>query len=150
MSLVDSLPARGELKRKVDSIFIHCSDTPAGMDIGRDEIDQWHKERGWSGIGYHFVVRRDGTVELGRDVQIKGAHAKGHNARSIGVCIVGRGQYANHQELKMFQLVALLCERYGLKVGQVIGHHEVDPGKECPMMNMGTVRSMLRSMGVEV
>ncbi|MDD7726846.1 MAG: N-acetylmuramoyl-L-alanine amidase, partial [Bacteroidales bacterium] len=75
--------------RKINEIIIHCSDTPAGEDFSAADIDRWHKERGWSCIGYHYVVRLDGTIEKGRDLSRAGAHCAGHNANSIGVCYIG-------------------------------------------------------------
>ena len=53
------------------------------------DIDRWHRERGWLKIGYHYVIKRDGTVETGRELEEVGAHAKGHNAISVGICMVG-------------------------------------------------------------
>jgi len=58
--------------RFVDTLIIHCAATPPSMDIGAKEIDRWHKEQGWSEIGYHFVIRRDGTIEKGRPLRISG------------------------------------------------------------------------------
>ncbi len=76
--------------RIIENIVIHCSDTPAGRDIGADEIRKWHtEERGWSDIGYHYVVRLDGKIEYGRMVNVIGAHVKGFNTTSIGICYVG-------------------------------------------------------------
>lgn len=75
--------------RRIDHLVVHCAATPPSLDIGRDEIDQWHKARGWSGIGYHFVIRRDGTVESGRPLERAGAHVAGHNRHSVGICLVG-------------------------------------------------------------
>jgi len=76
--------------RKIEEIIVHCSATKTSHDIGADEIRKWHVEgNGWSDIGYHFVIRRDGTVENGRDLEIMGAHCKGHNQDSIGICLVG-------------------------------------------------------------
>ena len=75
--------------RDIKKIIIHCSATSAEMDIGAKEIAQWHKDRGWSDIGYHFVIRRDGTIEHGRPVERPGAHARHHNNDSIGICLVG-------------------------------------------------------------
>lgn len=81
---------------KIDSIVVHCSATRAGQDIGKKEITQMHLQRGFSTIGYNFVVRLDGTVEVGRSLQIDGAHcnSKGfsgvsYNKHSIGICYVG-------------------------------------------------------------
>ena len=60
-------------------LVVHCAATPPEMDIGAKEIDLWHRQRGWSGIGYHFVIRRDGRVEAGRPLDRPGAHAQGFN-----------------------------------------------------------------------
>ena len=70
-------------------IVIHCSATKRSQDIGTFEINQWHRERGWSGIGYHFVIRRNGIIETGRGVRKIGAHAYGVNRMSWGICLVG-------------------------------------------------------------
>ena len=75
--------------RKIDLIIIHCSATAEGKDFRAADIDLWHRQQGWSGIGYHFVVRLDGTLERGRAVALVGAHCKGHNSNSIGVCYIG-------------------------------------------------------------
>lgn len=76
--------------REIDYIIIHCSATPEGREVSTATIKSWHvDERGWSDIGYHYCVEIDGTIGHGRDLDISGAHTKGHNARSIGVCYVG-------------------------------------------------------------
>ncbi len=77
------------MKRKINKIIIHCSATPPSMDVGADTIDEWHKQRGWSGIGYHFFIKRDGQIEIGRTLEIHGAHTSGHNKDAIGVCYAG-------------------------------------------------------------
>lgn len=77
------------ISREIYEIIIHCSATRASMDIGVDEIRPWHKARGFSDIGYHRVVRRDGVKEDGRDLNIVGAHVRGRNTNSIGICLVG-------------------------------------------------------------
>ena len=71
------------MKRKINKIIIHCSATPPSMDVDANTVDEWHKQRGWSGIGYHFFVKRDGQIELGRPLEKSGAHTKGHNKNSI-------------------------------------------------------------------
>lgn len=74
----------------VKEIIIHCSATRECDDsINAEVIDRWHKDRGWKGIGYHYVVLMDGTIETGRMVDQCGAHTKGHNCESIGVCYIG-------------------------------------------------------------
>ncbi|CAK1795587.1 N-acetylmuramoyl-L-alanine amidase [Vibrio crassostreae] len=70
-------------------ITVHCSATPPQQDVDVTEIRRWHKKRGWRDVGYHFVIRRNGDVELGRPLSQTGAHVKGHNKGNIGVCMVG-------------------------------------------------------------
>lgn len=76
-------------KRDIKFIVVHCSATARDKDFCGNDIDRWHKDRGWQGIGYHYVVRLDGTVDVGRDESRIGAHVQGHNMRSIGVCYIG-------------------------------------------------------------
>ncbi len=76
-------------RKRTDWLIVHCSATTPAMNIGAKEIDQWHRRRGWLGIGYHFVIRRDGTVEKGREITEVGAHVEGYNSSSIGICLVG-------------------------------------------------------------
>lgn len=73
----------------VKYIAIHCSATPPSMDIGVSEIDRWHRDNGFLKIGYHYVIRRDGTLEVGRQLDEVGAHVQDFNHCSIGVCLVG-------------------------------------------------------------
>ena len=75
--------------RVIDEIIVHCTATPQGRAVSVDDIDRWHRQRGFAGIGYHFVVYLDGTVHTGRPIGLAGAHCKGHNAHSIGICYVG-------------------------------------------------------------
>ena len=75
-----------ELKN-VQKIIVHCSATREGDDsVNADVIDKWHKNKGWKGIGYHFVVLIDGTIEVGRKINQCGAHTRGYNCKSWGVC----------------------------------------------------------------
>lgn len=75
--------------RAINRIILHCSATPEGKDFTVEDIDEWHKARGWQGIGYHYVVYRDGSVHNGRDIAVAGAHTSGYNKNSIGVCYIG-------------------------------------------------------------
>lgn len=75
--------------RKITEIIVHCSATAEGKDFNAADIDRWHRAQGWNGIGYHYVVRLDGTVENGRPIEKVGAHCAGKNAASIGVCYIG-------------------------------------------------------------
>ncbi len=103
------------------------------------QIDSWHRKRGFHlGIGYHYVIRRDGTIEPGRPEWLIGAHCVNHNAHSIGVCYEGgldiRGQPADtrtaEQKAAMRQLLEDLHRRYPRAV--IVGHHDLNPHKDCP------------------
>lgn len=75
--------------REIDKIIIHCSATKEGQEISAATIDEWHKARGWKGIGYHYVIGLDGMIEYGRPITETGAHVKNHNKGSIGICYIG-------------------------------------------------------------
>ena len=124
--------------RDIRKIIIHAADTPADMDIGVEEIRRWHvEERGWSDIGYHYVIRRDGTVETGRSEDRAGAHVRGHNQDSIGICLVGGKPAFNFAYVQMdalMDLVTALQETY--PGASVHGHREFDPGKQCPCFDV--------------
>jgi N-acetylmuramoyl-L-alanine amidase len=130
--------------RKINLLVIHCADTYATMDIGVKEIDTWHRQKKWNGCGYHYVIRRNGVVETGRQEAVVGAHVEGYNANSIGVCYAG-GKGTNgrpednrtpEQKESLRKLIAELLKKYpGAKV---VGHHDLDPGKACPSFNVKT------------
>ena len=87
-------PKKARIKgitRPIDYLIVHYTATPADMEVNADMVDQWHKQRGWNGIGYHFLIARDGTVEVGRDIAKAGAHcqAQNRNYDSIGICYAG-------------------------------------------------------------
>lgn len=75
--------------RKIKEIIIHCSATKEGRDYTIADIDRWHRDRGFFCIGYHFVIYRDGSIHVGRSVEEVGAHCRGHNLVSIGICYIG-------------------------------------------------------------
>lgn len=75
--------------RVITEIIVHCTATKAGQDYTVDDIRRWHKQQGWSDIGYHYVVYRDGSIHKGRPVDMIGAHCSGHNTHSIGVVYIG-------------------------------------------------------------
>lgn len=132
--------------RTIKKIIIHCSDSDDSLDIGRREIDEWHKARGFLSptglhIGYHFVVRRSGLIELGRPVDEVGAHVKGHNSDSIGICWIGRKAISENQKRELFKLVKTLMIQYKIDIDNVYGHYEFDPNKTCPNLDMVKVRA---------
>lgn len=128
-------------RSRTDAIFVHCSATQPSQDIGVDTIRMWHKQQGWLDVGYHFVIKRDGTVESGRPVDVVGSHVKDWNSRSVGVCLVGgidaKGKFeANFTPAQMNALRNKLAE---LKVmypqADIKGHHDVAP-KACPSFDL--------------
>ena len=115
--------------RKITEIIIHCAATPNGKEFHNTDIDRWHKERGWQGIGYHYVICVDGDIEPGRTIETVGAHAQGHNAHSIGICMIGTDKFTNKQWKSLGELVFELIGKF--PDAAVIGHREVSP-KTCP------------------
>jgi N-acetylmuramoyl-L-alanine amidase len=75
--------------RKINEIIVHCTATPEGRKVTVAEVDKWHRQRGFDGIGYHFLIGLSGDIWKGRNIEKIGAHCLGHNANSIGVCYVG-------------------------------------------------------------
>ena len=129
--------------RDINQIIVHCSDTYVSMDIGVDDIRTWHvRDNGWDDVGYHHVIKRDGTVERGREHDIIGAHARGMNENSLGVCVVGgKGDdgkpdvnFTAAQWKALHDVVFDLKWKYG---GNIIGHCNVpNSGKSCPNFNV--------------
>lgn len=131
------------MRKKTDYIVIHCSDTPPSMDIGAKEIDRWHRSKGWFRIGYHFVIRRDGSVELGRELNEVGAHTLHYNDRSVGVCLVGGMQEATKKPENNFtqaqwetldKLIGELEQQF--PQAKVLGHRDLNRGRDCPCFNV--------------
>ena len=125
--------------RTITLIILHCSAVRPDQTSSAAQIDTWHRKRGFHlGIGYHYVVRRDGQIEPGRPEYMVGAHCKNHNAHSIGVCYEGgldiRGQPADTrteaQKASLRRLLEELHKRYPKAL--IVGHRDLDPTKECP------------------
>jgi N-acetylmuramoyl-L-alanine amidase len=161
-------------RTRTDYIVIHCSATPPNMDIGREEITQWHinpkqdrvnkdlwtykgrkyttdklppeakgkKGNGWSDIGYHFVIRRSGGVERGRWVRVAGAHVKGYNSMSVGVCMVGgvdndmkpEDNFTDEQWHALIDVISAL--KGDFPNAKIVGHRDLDSGKACPSFDV--------------
>lgn len=133
--------------REIKYIVIHCADTYSDMDIGVKEIDRWHKERGWKGVGYHYVIRRNGIIEVGRTETKTGAHVVGYNSNSLGICYAGgksaKGDPEDNrteaQKISLTNLVNDLKIRY--PEAKVVGHHDLFPGKACPCFDVQTLNT---------
>lgn len=128
--------------RKIDKIIIHCSATPEGREHTVEDITLWHKQRGFSTIGYHYVIYLDGTIHKGRSLEMIGAHTLGQNANSIGICYIGgidkdgnpKDTRTPEQKEALIELVADLKKQY--PKATVHGHNEF-ANKACPSFNVG-------------
>lgn len=140
--------------RKLDEIIIHCSATPEGRDDKFEDVEAWHLAKGWKpGSGYHFVIELDGTVRKGRPLSQPGAHVKGRNKTTIGICYIG-GMTADMTAAKDTRTPAqrtalrLLLLDLGTKYGitKISGHNQY-ANKACPSFNAGEEYKDLLSMG---
>ena len=121
--------------RKIDTIVIHCSASHQNVDV--NDIKMWHLERGWRAIGYHYVITANGEVQEGRPIEKIGAHVKGHNSTSIGVCWVGGYQGVDNrtdaQKLAMRDLCMKLLFEYNVPIKNLKGHCDFKGvTKTCP------------------
>jgi len=128
--------------RKINKIIIHCTATPPHLDIGVEDVDRWHKQKGWKGIGYHYLIDLRGHIYRGREDNEIGAHVKGHNRNSIGVVYVGgvdangeqKDTRTDDQKLALRGLIDNLNRRY--PDATVHGHNEFTNNKACPSFNV--------------
>lgn len=130
--------------KSVDYLVVHCSATKEDQDIGVNEIRRWHRQRGFFDVGYHYVIRRDGSIEKGREDNVPGAHARGFNHRSLGICLVGgvesNGKTAE-QNFTPQQYETLKSLLFNLKreypEATVLGHRDLpNVNKACPSFDM--------------
>lgn len=143
--------------RKIDMIVIHCSATRADVPLSPRQLDEMHRQRGFDGCGYHYYVRRDGEICTMRPVDRPGAHAKGYNQHSIGVCNEGgldeQGRPADTrtelQKRSLRVLVRVLAMDFQTR--RIVGHRDLSPDldgdgviepeewtKVCPCFDVGT------------
>ncbi|WP_202932364.1 N-acetylmuramoyl-L-alanine amidase [Vreelandella alkaliphila] len=136
-------------------LTIHCAATTAAMDIGVAEIREWHLARGFRDVGYHYVIRRDGTLERGRPENQTGAHVGGYNSGNLGICMVGgvasdgRTPEDNFTEAQWAELDRLLTELHGRYPEAIIMGHNGFPGHEtrgCPCFDWRTYRDGLHDL----
>ena len=134
-----------ELRKKTEMIVVHCAATKPSMDIGYKEIRKWHVEdNGWDDVGYHYIVRRDGKVEVARSEAFQGAHAPAVNSKSIGVCLVGGmaedGGAENNFTLEQFLSLKDLIKKIKTtnpNIKEILGHCDVQDNKpNCPGFNL--------------
>ena len=128
--------------RTINELISHCSATAEGQDFTAADIDRWHRAQGWSCIGYHFVIRLDGTVEPGRPIDKTGAHCSGHNANSLGICYIGglapdgktpKDTRTPAQRLSLRNLITTLRHIYP---GIALHGHRDYANKACPCFDV--------------
>ena len=128
----------GAVARSVSLLIIHCSATLPGQRVSVQDIDRWHRQRGFDCIGYHFYITVDGTIWTGRPLSQVGAHCKGYNAHSIGICYEGgldeEGRPCDTRTLlQKAALVALINKlREIYPNADVVGHNDLNLHKACP------------------
>lgn len=129
--------------RTIKYIAVHCSATKPTQDIGVDDIRRWHKAQGWKDVGYHYVIRRDGTLEDGRPESVAGAHVSGFNSNSIGVCLVGginvQGKAENNFTPEQWDTLKLLLRHLRAKypAATIQGHRDFpNVKKDCPCFDV--------------
>ncbi len=154
------------MKRKIKNIVLHCSASSFGNAV---LIDQWHKERGWKGIGYHYVVLNgfirdrqaktnsrwaflDGSVECGRPLDKSpylteeevGAHVSGFNHNSIGICLIGHpNRFSIRQFYAVRSVISALRWEFDIPLKNILGNHELNSKKLCPGLNMDYFRKYI-------
>lgn len=129
--------------RQISEIIVHCTATPEGRDYTVADIRAWHKQRGFSDVGYHYVIYRDGRIMLGRPVGQIGAHVEGRNTGTIGISYIGGvssdGKTAKDtrtaaQRASLLWLTAQLRAKHR-GITKVSGHNEY-AAKACPSFNV--------------
>ena len=128
--------------RRINEIIIHCTATPEGRDVSVADIDHCHRQRGFNGIGYHYVVMLDGQIEAGRTPSAPGAHCLGHNAHSIGIAYVGgvakdgktpKDTRTDAQKKALRELVSTLRAQFP---GATVHGHNEYAAKACPCFDV--------------
>lgn len=123
-------------RNMTNMIVVHHTGNPIDDDLSAEEIHASHKAQGWAGIGYHYVIRKDGTIEVGRPVWSVGAHAYGRNRDTVGIHVCGNFEIATPTEAQMnslAELIGYLCRRYDLQASKdvVMAHRDLMPTACC-------------------
>ncbi len=142
--------------RELNKIVIHCSATEQGKEVSVEDITRWHKARGWRTIGYHYVIGITGNIERGRPIKEQGAHVKGYNEDTIGVCYIGgliNKKPADTRTIPQIHALRGLVEglKMAFEINKVVGHRDLSPDlnedgeitsnewlKECPCFDVKT------------
>jgi N-acetylmuramoyl-L-alanine amidase len=143
-------------RKTTDFIIVHCSATSPSMDIGKEEITDWHVNgNGWLNLGYHYVIRRCGIIEVGRPLDVVGSHVYGYNSRSVSVCLVGgveedkvtpSDNFEQKQYKNLLLTLGFLHQIY--PTAQICTHNSLDPSKACPSFSQERLEEGLEASGI--
>jgi len=122
--------------RAVHSVFLHCSASDLPEHDSVDVIEDWHKQRGWDGIGYHYFIKKDGTIQVGRDLEKIPIAQSGHNTGSIAICLHGlkKEKFTNDQYNSVVSVCSAIRGQYMPQKIKFRGHCEVS-SKTCPVFD---------------
>ena len=126
--------------RKIEKIILHCSASNNEEHDNIDAIREWHLKRGWSDIGYHYLITTIGDLFLGRPLAFEGAHCYGHNGDSVGICLTGLDAFSIKQFETNEKLIKNLLFAFNLTINDVYGHYEFNKHKTCPNIDMDKFR----------
>lgn len=132
------------MSRDIKMIVLHCSASDHGHHDDIEIIRDWHMNgNGWNDVGYHFFIKNNSQLQLGRGIEIIGAHTKGHNKNSIAICLSGNRKFSTGQIGRAVNLINVLLEVYELDKSCVVGHYELTDKKTCPNIDMDWFRNKL-------
>ena len=135
MQIIETnLPTNGSFSRRnsTDEIILHHAEAKSASV---EEVNRWHLERGWTGIGYHFYIRKDGRIYRGRPEWATGAHAQGHNSRAVGICCEGSYMTETMPKAQFDALAALVREEMAKYPGAKVLRHKDVNSTDCPGVN---------------
>lgn len=118
--------------RVINTIIVHCSDSDYPQHDSIEVITSWHLERNFKDIGYHYVITKDGKIHKGRAESVIGAHCKGENKDSIGICLTGKNEFSKEQFKSLEILCIDICSRHDLEKSDIYPHNHFDHWRTCP------------------
>ena len=136
------------IKQIPDTIVIHCSATLNNKRIKPETIDRWHRKRGFRKIGYHVLIQPDGETQTSRGSILRpfahqGAHVRGGNKKTIGICLIGNTKFTRKQFSALYDVVEILRQIYGIPIWNIRGHYQYKSaqrkGKTCPNLDMNRI-----------
>ena len=125
------------ISSNIKLLVVHCSDTDDNENLIAADIHKMHLNFGWDGIGYHKIIRKSGMIENGRPEYWMGAHVKGKNNISLGVCLIGRNKFTKKQFISLEKVLRKWKTLY--PKAQIVGHRDTgNTNKTCPNFDVKT------------